>query len=201
MGETNANTKENLKFRGGIFMSLVPVAIFFGFCVVLFVIFKAFNMEALAMGGFVALLVGGVFCTSYTKFWDAAIKGISSITSVSVIVIFFVIGMFSALMKASGLSGGFVWLANTIGMNGGLFVAFTFFATCVVSTATGSSIGTMFTAFPIFFRREWCWWAAPCLWREPLYQVRFSVTIWRRSVTRPSRRHRHSSLRTAIRPM
>ena len=106
MGETNANTKENLKFRGGIFMSLVPVAIFFGFCVVLFVIFKAFNMEALAMGGFVALLVGGVFCTSYTKFWDAAIKGISSITSVSVIVIFFVIGMFSALMKASGLSGG-----------------------------------------------------------------------------------------------
>lgn len=151
MGETNANTKENLKFRGGIFMSLVPVAIFFGFCVVLFVIFKAFNMEALAMGGFVALLVGGVFCTSYTKFWDAAIKGISSITSVSVIVIFFVIGMFSALMKASGLSGGFVWLANTIGMNGGLFVAFTFFATCVVSTATGSSIGTMFTAFPIFF--------------------------------------------------
>ena len=31
MGETNANTKENLKFRGGIFMSLVPVAIFFGF--------------------------------------------------------------------------------------------------------------------------------------------------------------------------
>ena len=51
MGETNANTKENLKFRGGIFMSLVPVAIFFGFCVVLFVIFKAFNMEALAMGG------------------------------------------------------------------------------------------------------------------------------------------------------
>mgnify|MGYP001167213970 FL=1 len=151
MGETNANTKENLKFRGGIFMLLVPVAIFFGFCVVLFVIFKAFNMEALAMGGFVALLVGGVFCTSYTKFWDAAIKGISSITSVSVIVIFFVIGMFSALMKASGLSGGFVWLANTIGMNGGLFVAFTFFATCVVSTATGSSIGTMFTAFPIFF--------------------------------------------------
>ena len=66
MGETNANTKENFKFRGGIFMLLVPVAIFFGFCVVLFVIFKAFNMEALAMGGFVALLVGGVFCTSYT---------------------------------------------------------------------------------------------------------------------------------------
>lgn len=142
---------ERLIFRGSMFLSLVPVVIFFAFCVVLFVIFKAFNMEALAMGGFVALLIGGAFCTSYSKFWDAAIKGISSITSVSVIVIFFVIGMFSALMKASGLSGGFVWLANSVGMQGGMFVAFTFFATCVVSTATGSSIGTMFTAFPIFY--------------------------------------------------
>lgn len=143
--------ENRLEFRGGKFMSLIPVLIFFGFCVTLFVFFKAFNMEALAMGGFVALLVGGIFCKSYTKFWDAAIRGISSVTSVSVIVIFFVIGMFSALMKASGLSGGFVWLANNFGIQGGIFVAFVFFATCVMSTATGSSIGTMFTAFPIFF--------------------------------------------------
>ncbi|MEG0617546.1 MAG: Na+/H+ antiporter NhaC family protein, partial [Oscillospiraceae bacterium] len=143
--------ENRLEFRGGKFMSLIPVLIFFGFCVTLFVFFKAFNMEALAMGGFVALLVGGIFCKSYTKFWDAAIRGISSVTSVSVIVIFFVIGMFSALMKASGLSGGFVWLANNFGIQGGIFVAFVFFATCVMSTATGSSIGTMFTAFPIFY--------------------------------------------------
>ena len=147
MAETK---KERLEFRGGMFMSLIPVAIFFAFCVILFVWFKAFNMEALATGGFIALLIGGAFCKSYTKFWNAAISGISSITSVSVIVIFFVIGMFSALMKESGLSGGFVWLANKIGMSGGLFTAFVFFATCVISTATGSSIGTMFTAFPIF---------------------------------------------------
>jgi Na+/H+ antiporter NhaC len=36
-------------------------------------------------------------------------------------------------------------------LKGGLFVAFVFFACCVMSTATGSSIGTMFTAFPIFY--------------------------------------------------
>lgn len=140
-----------LTFHGGMFMSLIPVIIFFAFCAVIFIGFKSFNMEALATGGFIGLLIGGAFCTSYTKFWDAAIKGISSVPAVSVIVIFFVIGMFSALMKASGLSGGFVWIANLIGMKGGIFVAFVFFATCVISTATGSSIGTMFTAFPIFY--------------------------------------------------
>lgn len=84
-------------------------------------------------------------------FSDSVIKGISSITSVSVVVILLLVGMFSQLIKICGLSGGFVWIANTIGIHGGMFVAFTFLATCIVSTATGSSIGTMFIAFPIFY--------------------------------------------------
>ena len=144
--------KENkLSFRGGIWMSLIPVVIYVFFCMVLFIGFKAFNMEALAVGGFIALLIGGAFCTSYAAFWDSAIKGISSITSVSVVVILLLVGMFSSLIKTCGLSGGFVWIANQVGLQGGAFVAFTFIATCIVSTATGSSIGTMFIAFPIFY--------------------------------------------------
>ncbi len=143
--------ERKLQFRGGIGMSLIPVAIYIFFCMVLFIGFKAFNMEALAVGGFLALLIGGVFCTSYSDYWESAVKGISSITSVSVIVILLLVGMFSALIKQCGLSGGFVWIANAVGMKGGIFVAFTFLATCIVSTATGSSIGTMFIAFPIFY--------------------------------------------------
>lgn len=143
--------EKKLTFRGGIIFSLIPVLIYVFFCVVLFIGFKAFNMEALAVGGFLALLIGGVFCTSYSDFWDSAIKGISSITSVSVVVILLLVGMFSQLIKTCGLSGGFVWMANAIGIRGGIFAAFTFLATCIVSTATGSSIGTMFIAFPIFY--------------------------------------------------
>lgn len=143
--------EKKLTFRGGIGFSLVPVVIYVFFCMVLFIGFRAFNMEALAVGGFLALLVGGVFCTSYTEYWESAIRGISSITSVSVVVILLLVGMFSQLIKTCGLSGGFVWIANAVGLRGGLFVAFTFLATCIVSTATGSSIGTMFIAFPIFY--------------------------------------------------
>lgn len=142
---------EKLQFRGGIALSMIPVAIYVFFSIMLFIGFKAFNMEALAVGGFLALLVGGIFCTSYSDYWDSAIRGISSITSVSVIVILLLVGMFSQLIKVCGLSGGFVWLANAIGLQGGPFVSFTFVAACVVSTATGSSIGTMFIAFPIFY--------------------------------------------------
>ena len=142
---------KKLEFRGGIGMSLIPVIIYVLFCIVLFIGFKAFNMEALAVGGFIALLIGGLFCTSYKDFWESAVKGISSITAVSVVVILLMVGMFSSLIKLCGLSSGFVWIANQVGMKGGIFVAFTFLATCIVSTATGSSIGTMFIAFPIFY--------------------------------------------------
>lgn len=155
------NKTERLEFRGGMFMSLFPVAIYVFFCVVLFIFFKAFNMEALAVGGFLALLFGGLLAKDYGKFWDSALKGISSITSVSVVVILLLVGMFSQLIKLCGLSNGFVWLANSIGIKGGLFVAFTFIAACVVSTATGSSIGTMFIAFPIFYPAGLILGAAP----------------------------------------
>lgn len=90
-------TRKKLTFRGGMFFALVPVVIYVFFCVVLFIIFKAFNMEALAVGGFIALLIGGLFCTSYSEFWDSAVRGISSITSVSVVVILLLTGMFSQL--------------------------------------------------------------------------------------------------------
>lgn len=153
--------REKLEFRGSVWLSMIPVGIYVFFCVVLFIFFKAFNMEALAVGGFIALLVGGLFCKSYTKFWNSAIGGISNITSVSVVVILLLVGMFSQLIKTCGLSGGFVWLANQIGLKGGMFVAFTFLATCVVSTATGSSIGTMFIAFPIFYPAGMLLGAAP----------------------------------------
>lgn len=38
--------ERKLQFHGGIGMSLIPVAIYVFFCMVLFIGFKAFNMEA-----------------------------------------------------------------------------------------------------------------------------------------------------------
>ena len=49
---------KTLKFRGGMIFSLVPVLIYVIFCIILFIGFKAFNMEALAVGGLLGLLVG-----------------------------------------------------------------------------------------------------------------------------------------------
>lgn len=108
-------------------------------------------MYALAMGAFVALMVGAIFVKkgNYERFWDSVYEGVKE--AVPIVILLFVVGMFSELIKTTNISAGFVWLADLLGVDGGLFTAFTFLAICIISTATGSSIGSMFTCFPIFY--------------------------------------------------
>lgn len=132
-------------------MAFVPIAIFLAMCVLFFIVFKAFDMTALAMSGVIALLIGAIFAKNYSNFWDAVMRGIGSPTSIAIVVILLVIGMFSQLIKVTNVSDGFVWIGESIGVEGGAFTMFTFITVCLVAMATGSSIGTMFTAFPIFY--------------------------------------------------
>lgn len=132
-------------------MAFLPPALFLITCVLYFIVFKAFDMTALAMGGFVSLLIGAVFARNYQQFWQYVMRGIGSETSVSIIVILFLVGMISSMIKFTGVAGGFVWLAQGIGLDVGYYTFFVFIAVGIISMATGSSIGTMFTAFPIFY--------------------------------------------------
>lgn len=149
--QQNTKNEQRLEFRGGWGMAFVPVLIFLFFCILYFVVFKAFEMYALAMGAFVGLLIGAVFVKkgNYDRFWEAVYKGANEAVSIGILLL--IIGMFAAMIKAADISSGFVWLADYFHVSGGLFTAFTFFAVCVIATATGSSLGTMFTCFPIFY--------------------------------------------------
>lgn len=138
-------------FRGSRFFAAIPLIMFLSFCVIYFVIFKVFDMNALAVGGFVGLLVGALFAKTYNEYWNAVLNGIGSSTSISIVVILLIIGMFTKLMAVSGVSDGFVWLGYQIGMNGRVFTGFAFLASCLITTATGSSIGTISTVFPILY--------------------------------------------------
>ncbi|MDD3339290.1 MAG: Na+/H+ antiporter NhaC family protein [Lachnospiraceae bacterium] len=143
--------KYEVVFRGSQLLAFIPMIIFLAFCVIFFVIFKVFDMNVLAVGGFLGLLIGALFAKTYDKYWGAVLNGIGSSTSVSIVVILLVIGMFTKLMAVSGVSQGFIWLAYKLGMSGGIFTGFTFLASCLITTATGSSIGTLSTVFPILF--------------------------------------------------
>lgn len=142
---------KKLRFRGGIISAFIPLIIFCFGVLALFVIWKGIDFIALSTLAFVGLVIGGIFCKDFSEYWNSVAKGIADPISVSVLVILFVVGMFGALIKACNISSGFVWLAHSVNLSGGAFAVFVFIATCIISTATGSSFAALFTGFPIFY--------------------------------------------------
>lgn len=140
-----------LQFRGTNYLAVVPLLIFALFCVLFFVVFKVFAMEALAMGGVVALIIGSLLAKSQAKYWDAVIKGMSTEMANTIALILLVVGIFTKMMAVGHVAEGFVWVGSNLGLRGAMFTVFTFIATCIIATATGTSIGTMFACFPILF--------------------------------------------------
>lgn len=145
------NKENNIRFRGSNALAFVPIVIFLFFCVIYSIYFKTFEMYALAMGAFVGLLLGSILVVKkdYDKYWSWVYKGANE--ALPIVILLFIIGMFSAMIKASNISQGFVWLADSIGISGRFFTGFVFLAVCIIASASGSSIGTMFTCFPIFY--------------------------------------------------
>jgi Na+/H+ antiporter NhaC len=155
MGSGDANAgpvpDDALRFRIGIAGAFIAPAIFLAGVVAFFMVFGVFDMNALTASGLAGLLVAGLFATSYSRFWEHIIAGVSSRNSVTLLLILLVVSMVAAMITQSDVAGGFVWLAGQVGIGGGVFAAVTFVLTCVISMSTGTSFGTMFTAFPIFY--------------------------------------------------
>ena len=146
MSSTNA-----LKFRTGISGAFIPPLVFLIGATTHFVFFNAFDMNALTMSALVGLLLAALVAVDYQQFWDSVIAGIATPIAITVTMILFVVGPLASLVESTGVSEGFVWLASELGVGGGAFPAIVFVAACAMSMSTGTSLGTMFTAFPIFY--------------------------------------------------
>jgi Na+/H+ antiporter NhaC len=140
-----------LTFRIGMAGALVAPFVFLIGVIAYFVVFAVFDMNALTASGLAGLIIAALFSRKYSRFWDAVISGVSSRPSVTLLLILLTVSLVSALITATDVSGGFVWLASTLGVSGGVFIAVIFLMACAISMSTGTSIGTLFTAFPIFY--------------------------------------------------
>ncbi|MGX7107483.1 Na+/H+ antiporter NhaC family protein [Hutsoniella sourekii] len=144
-------TNKRLALRGGYLTAYLPLLIFLFFCILFFVIMKAFEMHALAMGAILGLMAGALLVKPghSESYWEAVYQGARE--AIPVVILLLVIGMFSQMIKVANLSAGFVYLAESLGVTGGLYTGVTFLFVAIIATATGSSIGSFFTCFPIFY--------------------------------------------------
>jgi Na+/H+ antiporter NhaC len=142
---------EGITFRIGFVGALIPPLVFLAGVILYFVVFGVFDMTALTASGIAGLLIAALFAKSYSRYWEWVIAGVTSRNAGTLLLILLAVSLIAAMITQTDVSGGFVWLAGQLGIGGGVFVSVTFVMVCLISMATGSSLGTMFTAFPIFY--------------------------------------------------
>ena len=140
-----------LRFHGSAAVLLLPLALFVAVTARLFISEAAFDLTGLAAAGVLTLFSGSLLSKAPSEYWKAAVRGASSELTGTVMLILIASGIFSAMMKASGVADGLVFLGGMLHLTGHAFTVFVLLASSLMAAATGSSIGTLLAAMPIFF--------------------------------------------------
>lgn len=146
---TDHGTAE-LSFHGGLAGALAPFALFLA------------GVAALALSGapdergfwpvlLGALALGLLLARDRAAYAEAAVAGMSRPLVAVMILAWLLAGVLAAVMNASGFVEGLVWLARVAGVEGGGFAAVSFLLAAVVSTATGTSLGTLLLCAPLLY--------------------------------------------------
>ena len=139
-----------LAFRGGTYGALAPLALFIagvawlglsgapderGFWPVL--------LAAIALGTFLAKDARG--------YSEAVVRGMSRRIVMLMVLAWILAGVLGSLVSAGGFVTSLVALATAAGVDGGAFVGVAFLICALVSTATGTSLGTIIVVAPLLY--------------------------------------------------
>lgn len=146
----NGGKVEPLVFRGGVFGAFLPFALF------LFGVISLGLSGAPAETGFwpvllAALILGLLLSRDRHAYSEAIIAGMSRPLVMIMVMAWMLAGVLGTLLAESGLVQSLVWLADSAGVSGGGYVVVAFLIAAVVSTATGTSLGTILVCTPMLY--------------------------------------------------
>lgn len=139
-----------LHFRGGVFGTLAPFALFLS------------GVAWLGLSGApdergfwpvltAALALAMLLARDRSKWADTVVRGMSQPIVLLMILAWLLAGVLASLINASGFVDALVWAAQELGVRGGGFAVASFLICCLVSTATGTSLGTMILCAPLLY--------------------------------------------------
>jgi Na+/H+ antiporter NhaC len=139
-----------LTFHGGLAGALAPFAAFLGGVAVL-----AIN-GAPDEKGFWPILLGALtlgllLAKDRARFSEAMLDGMSQRVVMVMLCAWLFAGVLGTILGASGFIGALAWLARSAHLTGGAYVGAAFVACALVSTATGTSFGTILLAGPLLY--------------------------------------------------
>ena len=150
MNSTDIDQPQYLQFRGGWIGALAPFAIFLG------------GVTWLGLSGapdergfwpiLLAALTAAMLLARDRQSWAAVVlRGMSQPIVMLMIMAWMLAGVLASFMNASGFVESLVWAGRMVGMEGGGFVVVSFLICCLVSTATGTSLGTIILCAPLLY--------------------------------------------------
>ena len=139
-----------LSFHGGIAGAIVPALVFLA------------GVTALALLGapdergfwpvvLAALCASLLLARDRTRWCESVIRSMSQEIVALMILAWLLSGVLSELLRASGLIQALVAAGSSLGFHGGGFVALSFLICSLVSTATGTSFGTILVCGPLLY--------------------------------------------------
>jgi Na+/H+ antiporter NhaC len=98
-----------------------------------------------------ALSLGLVLARDRERFCEEVIAGMSQPIVMIMVMAWLLASTIGVLMRDTQLVEGLIWLAGRFNLQGAAFVAAAFLVCCTVSTATGTSFGTILICGPILY--------------------------------------------------
>ncbi|RMH22682.1 MAG: hypothetical protein D6696_02750 [Acidobacteria bacterium] len=110
-----------------------------------------------------ALALALALARDRTALCEAMVAGMSRPLVALMITAWLLAGVLAVVLRAGGLIDALVWSAHALGLHGGVYVAAAFAACCLVSTATGTSLGTILLCAPLLYPAGGALGAAPAV--------------------------------------
>ncbi len=139
-----------LRFRGGSIGALAPFAVFLSG--VAWLSFSgAPNEKSFWPVLLAAIAVGLLLSRDRHAYAEAAIGGMSQRIVMVMVMAWLLAGVLGSLMNASGFVDSLILVAAQSGVSGRWYVAAAFLVCCLVSTSTGTSLGTILLCAPLLY--------------------------------------------------
>lgn len=145
------NEKKKLEFYGGEWMSFLPFVIFLVLIVLTTFIWGSISDGALWLPAFLALIVSFFFAKDKRHYAEALIDGMASKEAIIPVVCWLFAGVFSRILRSSGLAAAIAGAAAGIGVGPTLFTVITFAASALFATASGTGFGTIAAAMGVLY--------------------------------------------------
>lgn len=142
---------KKLEFYGGTWVSFLPFIVFLTLIVLTTFIWGSISDGALWVPAFSAILIPFFLAKDKKQYAEVVIDGMASKEAIIPVVCWIFAGVFSRVLRMSGLADGVAGVAAGFGVGSTTFAVITFIASAILATASGTGFGTIAAGMGVLY--------------------------------------------------